>query len=118
MNLKRLIICLIGGAITGILCVLGMKSGGNVAVTPAIIAGGIGNRILIGFVISISQWKINYLLHGALIGIIVTLSSSVAIIAGNVDAGMTGFLMYTVAGAVWGLLIELVATKVFKAGMK
>lgn len=118
MSFKRVLICLIGGVVAGILCVLGMKSGGNVALSSAIIAGGIGNRILIGLVIALSQWKINYLLHGAVIGLIVTLSSSVVILAESPEAGMKGFLLYTIAGVVWGLLIELFATKVFKAPMK
>ena len=73
----------------------------------------IGNRILIGFVIGISAWKIHYLLHGALMGLIVTLSMSIGILLDS----MAGFLMFTIAGIIYGFLIELFATKVFKAGM-
>jgi hypothetical protein len=113
MNKKRLVICIIGGIIAAFICIMGMKSSGRMELTTPILLSGIGNRILIGFVIGISGWKINYLLHGALMGLIVTLSSSIVMLPDN----MSGFLMYTVAGIVYGLLIELCATKLFKAPM-
>jgi hypothetical protein len=113
MNVKRLVICVIGGMVAAAICIGGMAAGGQVALTPMLVASGIGNRVLIGFVIGISRWKMPYLLHGALIGFLVTLSSSVGILFANVQ----GFLMYTVAGTVYGLLIEFFATKVFKAPM-
>src|SRR4030042_111073 len=109
MNVKRVIICVIGGMIAAAICIGGMASSGRTELTPIIVATGIGNRVLIGFVIGISNWRINYLLHGALIGFLVTLSSSVGILF----TSMQGFIMYTVAGILYGLLIELFATKVF-----
>lgn len=114
MNVKRLVVCVIGGMVAAAICVGGMAGGGRVDLTAMVIASGIGNRILIGFVIGISNWKIQYLLHGALIGLLVTLSSSIGIAFSN----MQGFIMYTVAGTVYGVLIEFVATKLFKAPMK
>jgi len=90
-----------------------MKSGGSADIPDMALISSIGNRILIGFVIGISAWKIHYLLHGTLIGLIVTLSLSIGILLDSV----AGFLMFTVAGLVYGFLIELFATKVFKAGM-
>jgi hypothetical protein len=113
MNVKRVIICTIGGMIAAAICIGGMASGGRVELTPVIIATGIGNRILLGFVIGISNWRINFLLHGAIIGFLVTFSSSVGIIFTNLQ----GFAMYTIAGIIYGVLIELFATKVFKAPM-
>jgi hypothetical protein len=113
MNIKRVIICTIGGMIAAAICLGGMAASGRVELTAIIVATGIGNRILIGFVIGISGWRINYLLHGALIGLLVTLSSSVGIIFSN----MQGFIMYTIAGIIYGILIEFFATRVFKAPM-
>jgi len=113
MNKKRLALCLIGGVVAAGICIAGMKSGGSVNLTTAVVLSTIGNRILIGFVIGISRWSIHYLLHGALMGLIVTLSASVVILPQNI----TGFVMYTFAGVVYGLLIELFATRVFKAKM-
>lgn len=113
MDTRRLLICLAGGVVAAGICIAGMKSGGNVSLTTAVLLSTIGNRILIGFVIGISSWRIHYLLHGALIGLIVTLSTSVVILPQNIK----GFILYTLAGIVYGLLIELFATKVFKAQM-
>jgi len=90
-----------------------MKSGGAADMPAVVLLSSIGNRILIGFVIGISIWRIHYLVHGALIGLIVTLSASVGILSQSI----AGFAMYTVAGIVYGFLIELFATKVFKAKM-
>ena len=90
-----------------------MKSGGSAEVSDIALISSIGNRILIGLVIGISAWRIHYLLHGALMGLIVTLSISIGILLDSV----AGFLMFTVAGLIYGFLIELFATKVFKAKM-
>jgi len=90
-----------------------MKSGGSADISDIALISSIGNRILIGFVIGISAWRIHYLLHGALMGLIVTLSISIGIL---LDI-FAGFLMFTVAGLIYGFLIEFFATKVFKAKM-
>jgi len=113
MNTKRVIICTIGGIIAAGICIGGMASGGMVELTPQLLIPSIGNRILIGFVIEISGWRLHYLLHGSLIGLIVTLSGSIVIALSS----MTGFIMYTAAGALYGLLIDLAATKLLKAPM-
>jgi hypothetical protein len=78
----------------------------------ALIVSSFGNRILMGFVIGISRLKINYLLHGALIGFLVTLSYSVGMIFEN---NVNGFIIYTTAGIIFGLLIEIFVTKICKA---
>jgi hypothetical protein len=72
------------------------------------------NRVLIGFVIGISAWRIHHLVHGAVIGLIVTLTVSLGFLPGP----LRGFLLYTVAGIIYGILIEWLATDVFKAPMK
>ncbi|MBW2030194.1 MAG: hypothetical protein JRJ03_12070 [Deltaproteobacteria bacterium] len=78
-----------------------------------VLLSSIGNRILIGFVIGISSWRIHYMVHGALMGLIVTFSMSVGILSQSI----TGFVRFTVAGIIFGFLIDLFATKVFRAGM-
>ena len=90
-----------------------MKSGGSADISDIALISSIGNRILIGFVIGISAWRIHYLLHGALMGLIVTLSVAIGILLDSV----AGFFMFTVAGLIYGFLIELFATKIFKAKM-
>jgi hypothetical protein len=113
MTLKRLSICILGGIVAAIICVTGMKSSGNIEITKPILLSTIGNRILIGFVIGISGWRIHYLIHGALMGLLITFSTSIIMIPDNVQ----GFVMYTTAGLIYGFLIELITTNVFKAAM-
>jgi hypothetical protein len=54
----------------------------------------------------------NYLLHGTLIGLLVTLSYSIGMLFEN---NIAGFIMYTSAGIVFGLFIEIFVTKICKA---
>ncbi len=51
--------------------------------------------------------------HGDLIGLIVTLSVSIGVSLDSVPA----FMMLTIFGLIYGFLIELFATKIFKAKM-
>ena len=107
MSLKRVILSTLLGVLAGIVCYLLSK--GNMAYTSRMIAGTILNRTLIGFVIGISGWKkISWWLHGIIIGLIVTSLMAVYV-------PLTGAIMLLVAGAVYGLLIELIVTKLFKA---
>jgi hypothetical protein len=112
MNNKRLVICTIGGLIAGIICSVGGFLSGNIAeLSFFAVAGTFFNRIMLGFFIGISRLKINYLLHGMLIGFLVSLINSISFLENNIR----GFLFFTIAGIIYGLLIELFATKVFKA---
>jgi hypothetical protein len=107
MSAKRLILSTLLGALAGVVCYLLSK--GNMTYTSGMIAGVILNRTLIGFVIGISGWKKTvYWLHGIIIGLIVTSLMAVY-------ASLQGAIMLLVAGAVYGLLIELIVTKLFKA---
>jgi len=111
---KRLIICIILGFIMGILCYLGGKWAG-IEFTTGITWGTIFNRVFIGFAIGISAWKMNYLVHGIIIGLLF----SIPMAFGALDqGGCNSFIVIEIFGAVWGFLIELLATLVFKAPMK
>jgi hypothetical protein len=112
MKNKRLLICIIGGIIAGIICSAGGHLSGNIyelsffTVVPTFF-----NRVMLGFIIGISSLKMNFLFHGALIGVLVSLITSISFL----EDGITGFLFFTTAGIIYGILIELFATKVFKA---
>jgi hypothetical protein len=115
MKSKRLLICTIGGLIAGLICVFGGKMSGNISeLTFFTIVPTFFNRLMLGFIIGISSLKMNYLLHGMLIGLLVSLITSIAFL----ESGMTGFLFFTAAGIIYGFLIELFAVKVFKARIK
>ena len=115
MYQKRLIICLIGGAISAFICVSGGFLIGVVTnFNLPILADSIANRLLIGFVIGISNWKTNYLFHGVLIGLFISLTVSIRFLADD----MLSFILYTFAGILYGIMIEFLATKIFRAPMR
>jgi hypothetical protein len=112
----RLISSVILGTIFGIICWLGIKYSPFMEynMTLPVILGTILNRSLIGFCIGISNWKkMNYLVHGLVMGLIVTIPLSVYPLA--MGAILMGFVSLEIAGAVYGLLTELIVTKLFKA---
>lgn len=74
------------------------------------VAAMMANRILMGFAIGISSWKLPHLLHGSLIGLFFSLSVSI----GFLPADILEFGFYTVAGMFYGLFIEWLATDIIK----
>ena len=115
MYRKRLLACMLGGVLSAILCLVGKQIiYGFPEITWDVLAVTVANRLLLGFVIGISCWRINYLLHGAILGLIVSLSVSI----GFFPSHTFSFFLYTPAGIVYGILIEWLSTDVFKAPMK
>ncbi|MCD6335857.1 MAG: hypothetical protein J7M27_11085 [Candidatus Latescibacteria bacterium] len=110
---KRVTITTILGVITGLLCYLGGVHAG-IEFTTGLMLATIFNRTFIGFVIGISAIRIHYLLHGILIGALGSITMGVA----SIDQGLNGLMMITLFGMLWGLLIEGIATKGFKAEMR
>ncbi|MGA3286708.1 MAG: hypothetical protein ABSD46_04715 [Bacteroidota bacterium] len=110
--MKRLSLSIIAGIICAIICAIGRKYLIPSITLSALIVSSFGNRILIGFVIGISRLKMNYLLHGAFIGFLVTLSYSIGMI---LDNNVMGFIPYTIGGTIFGLFIELFVSKICKA---
>lgn len=99
------------GVVAGVLCWQGGVSVG-IEYTPALAAGTVLNRTFIGFVIGISALRFHYLAHGALLGVLGSLP--MAVFAPNAE----GAMMLTGYGALWGVLIEVIATKALKAPMR
>ena len=111
---KRMSVCLLGGVISAVICLVGGQIiHGWPAITWHAVAITVANRLLLGFVIGISSWRINYLLHGAVLGLIVSLTASVGFFPG----GLIDFFIYTSAGVVYGVFIEFLATRLFRAPM-
>jgi hypothetical protein len=73
----------------------------------------VANRILLGFAIGISSWKLPHLLHGGLMGLMFSFSVSI----GFLPANSLGFALYTTAGVIYGLAIEWLATDILKLPM-
>ena len=115
MYLKRLRRCILGGVISALICTLGSQILLDFPpMTLNSMASTIANRLLLGFVIGISSWGVNYLLHGAVIGFIVSITVSI----GFLPADSTSFVLFTIAGALYGVMIEFLSTVVFKSPMK
>jgi hypothetical protein len=105
---------MLGGVISALICLAGSQIiFGFPPITWETAAATIANRLLLGFVIGISGWRIHYLLHGALLGLILSLTVSV----GFLPDQLLQFVLYTSAGVLYGLLIELLATRLFNAPM-
>ena len=71
----------------------------------------IANRLLLGFVIGISSWRVKHHLHGALLGLILSLIVSI----GFLPEEILKFFLYTSAGIIYGVFIDWFASDVFKA---
>ncbi len=112
MNGKRVVVCTLLGVVAGVLCWLGSYVAGRapVAFTVWVILAIVFNRAFIGFAIGISGWRIPWAGHGPVVGLVGSLP--IAIYPLLAPDGLAGFLMYELAGGVWGFLIELGALAV------
>ena len=112
MTGKRMIVCTLLGGVAGVVCWLGSYLAGSVpvALTAGVVLAIVFNRAFIGFAIGISGWRINWELHGVAVGLVGSLP--VAVYPLLSPDGLPGFLMYELAGGVWGFLIELGALAV------
>ena len=112
MLTKRIIIATIMGAICGIVCWQLASSDGNLTwpITASIILG----RVLLGFGIGISAWKMAWWLHGIIMGIIFSIPMAFGAIIGN-DQAFFVFIGTIVMGCIYGIVIELVTSVFFKA---
>ncbi|MBU1936329.1 hypothetical protein KKG05_02940 [bacterium] len=108
---KRLGIAVVLGIICGLLCAVGGKTALGDAMTTPMMWGAIFNRAFIGFAIGISAWRLGWFLHGIVLGFLGTLAMSVY-------GGVGDFFMMSAFGILWGFLIELFTTVIFKAPMK
>ena len=115
MYKKRIWACMLGGVISAVICLIGRQIIFSFSdITWASVAATVANRLLLGFVIGISCWKINYLIHGAVLGLILSLSVSIGFLSND----LLPFFLYTVAGIFYGLIIEWLSTNLFKAPMR
>jgi hypothetical protein len=112
MNTERVVICTTGGLLVGFLCIIGgFLSGSIPEITALAVLPIIYNRIMMGFIIGISNLKLHYLVHGALLGLLVSLINSFFILHDSI----IGFFLFSLAGIIYGVLIEWVTTKIFKS---
>ena len=113
MKKSRIMTCLLGGVISACICLAGSQIiFGFPVITWSTVSMTIANRLLLGFVIGISSWRIKYHLHGALLGLILSLTISIGFLPGDI----LKFFLYTGAGIFYGVFIDWFASDVFKSG--
>ncbi len=101
---KRLTISIITGALLGVLCIIGISYRLGVEGNEWFLAANWINRVLIGLVIGLAgKLKLHPALRGILLGSIVSFSLYIA----TDFRDPAGFG----AGIVYGLIIDLIATK-------
>ncbi len=109
--MKRIMIATVLGLAAGLLCVGAGRTMG-VTVTATGFVWVLLNRTLLGFTIGISRLRLHWALHGVLMGAVVgSLFSYYAAMARHLT---TVVIAVWLASLVFGFLIELFTTVVFK----
>lgn len=118
MKTKRLIIATLLGVVFGFVC-FGMASSGPNEISTLLAVNIILGRTLIGFGIGISRFTFkHWSLHGIMMGLIFSLPAGFGAMLApeNPEFSHTAMLVSTIVmGMIYGFLIELITTVLFKA---
>lgn len=106
----RLLVTTLLGFVFGIVCWL-ISSSGQPHMSTSMALSIIFSRALIGFVIGISAWKINHMLHGIILGFIVSIPMALAALS---FPGFKIFVLTLIMGMIYGFLIELITHLIIK----
>jgi hypothetical protein len=105
------------GVVCGFICVGLMTSGGNKP-HMAIILSAIFSRALIGFAIGISKLnKMSWWLHGIVMGFVFSIPIAFSSYMAPTPNPLMLLISTLLISVVYGLLIEAVTTKIFRAGI-
>lgn len=119
--MKRITVAAISGMIFGLVC-LGLASSSPGALSWPIVAQIIASRTLIGFAIGISSLSLgHWAVHGLLMGMFFSLplAFSGLMAPDNPEFSKTAMWVWTVVlGMIYGLLIEVITSALFKARQK
>jgi hypothetical protein len=115
---KRIIIATLTGFLMGVVCWQAGEMFGLIEdPTNLRIANIIGHRTLMGFAIGISALRMNWAAHGIVVGSIV----GALFILYDAQMGMPTAVLFGMlipGNAAYGLVIEFVTTKLFRAPVK
>jgi len=118
MKTKRLIISTLLGLAFGFVC-YGFASGGENEISTILALNIILGRTLIGVAIGISRFTLkHWTLHGIIMGLVFSLPAGLGAMLGPETPEFSHTMMMTstiVMGMVYGFLIELITSVVFKA---
>jgi hypothetical protein len=115
---KRMVVATLSGVLFGLVC-FGLASGGGGALPWPVAAQIVASRTLIGFAIGISSLSLgHWSVHGLAMGLVFSLplAFSGLMAPENPELSKTALCVGTVVlGMVYGLLIELITSVLFKA---
>jgi hypothetical protein len=118
-NPKRLTIATLSGLLCGFIC-YGLASSGPAPVPGPAMWQIIFSRTLIGFAIGISTLRLgHWAFHGMVMGLLFSLPLAFSGLMAPDNpqySAASMFVMTVVLGLMYGLLIELITTALFKAG--
>ena len=115
---KRIIIATLSGVLFGFVC-LGIASSSSGSIAWPVAVQIVASRTLIGFAIGISNISLrHWAIHGLVMGLIfsIPLAFSGLMAPESPEYGKAGILLWTlILGMVYGLLIEVITSVIFKA---
>jgi len=118
MKAKRLIISTLLGVAFGFVC-YGFASSGQNEIPTVLALNIILSRTLIGVAIGISRFTLkHWSLHGIVMGLVFSIPAGFGAMMGPENPEFSHTMMLTstiVMGMIYGLLIELITSVVFKA---
>jgi len=118
MKTKRLIISTLLGLVFGFVC-YGFASSGQNEISTILALNIILGRTLIGVAIGISRFALkHWSLHGIIMGLVFSLPAGFGAMLGPENPQFTHTMLMTstiVMGMIYGFLIELITSVVFKA---
>ncbi len=106
---KRVGLATLFGFICALICLALGHWAGKTPWSVPFIAAGIANRTVMGIVIGVCAWKASPFLRGPLFGLLMSLGPGIAFYTPDKT------VPYLVAGTIYGLLIDVLTTKAFKA---
>jgi hypothetical protein len=112
LTIKRVLVATVCGFLFGLICMaLAASNPDSTQALSATIKWNIVlSRALMGFMIGLSALKIQWWLHGIILGFISSIPMAIAVIP-----QMEIFIGTFVMGIIYGFLTELITTKLFKA---
>jgi hypothetical protein len=118
MKTKRLVISTLLGVVFGFVC-YGLASSGQNEISLILALNIILGRTLIGVAIGISRFPCkHWALHGIIMGFVFSLPAAFGAMLGPEKTGFTHAMLFVstlVMGVIYGFLIELITSVVFKA---
>lgn len=118
MKTKRLIISTLLGVVFGFVC-YGLASSGQNEIPTLLAVNIILGRTLIGVAIGISRFSLkHWSLHGIIMGLIFSLPAAFGAMLGPENPEFSHTMLFVstiVMGMIYGFLIELITSVIFKA---